>query len=458
MPREAKIMRQAGNTSRDGERGSVLVVVLIIMAAVSAIAVGMSFMARTESALASNDVQEKETFYMCESAVEEAVNYLNSLGQPFRGSGANLDQPVAFVTDAAREHGTVTVYLDAKDSNSGQATRYVQISARAVHQNGRAAKALSVRVGQQNFSRYAYFSDIELRANGSKIWFASGDNLYGPVHTNDQFHVSGTPTFHQEASSHSGTIDYFAGGPPADNPDFKKGVTLGAATIPLPSDLSILKAKSRATGGLFITGFTSKATVDIQYNAGLNKSQLVITKDTGAAVTYDLPANGVVYIDGMAEVKGKLQGKLTIASRGDLRIVDDIVYKTDPRTDPTSTDILGLISEANVVMAATAANLDSGDETVMASIMALGESFTAENYASGSPRGKLKLYGGIIQERRGPVGTFSGSTTVSGYQKAYSHDIRLVDSPPPGYPTTGIIERIAWKQIEPSTDITANVF
>ncbi len=109
-------------------------------------------------------------------------------------------------------------------------------------------------------------------------------------------------------------------------------------------------------------------------------------------------------------------------------------------------------------MAATAANLDSGDETVMASIMALGESFTAENYASGSPRGKLKLYGGIIQTRRGPGGTFSGVTTVSGYQKAYSHDIRLLDSPPPAYPTTGIIERISWKQIEPATDITANVF
>lgn len=451
-------MRQAGNSNRDGERGSVLIVVLIIMAAVAAIAVGMSFMARTESALAANDVQEKETFYMCESAVEEAVHYLNSLGEPFRGSGTNRDQPVAFLTGATREHGTVTVYLDAKDTNTSQATRYVEISARAVHANGRAAKALSVRVGQQNFSRYAYFSDIELRASGTKIWFASGDNLYGPVHTNDQFHISGAPVFHQEASSHAGTLDYYAGGPPTDTPDFKKGVTLGAATIPLPQDLSILKAKAHASDGLFITGFATKAVVDIQYNVALDKSQLVVSKDGGAAVTYELPANGVVYIDGTSEVKGKLKGQLTIASRGDLRIVDDVVYKTDPRTDPTSGDILGLISEANVVMASTAANLDSGDETVMASIMALGESFTAEDYASGSPRGKLKLYGGIIQERRGPVGTFSGSTTVSGYQKAYSHDLRLLDSPPPAFPTTGIIERISWQEIDPSTDITANVF
>ena len=450
-------MTSAGSPRNSDERGSVLLVVLIIMAAIGAIATGMSFMARTETALASNDVQDKETFYLAESGVEEAITYLNTLGEPFKGTGANHDQPYAYLNNAAREHGQVTVYLDSKDSNTGASTRYVQIQARAVNSNGRVAKAVAVRIGQQNFSRYAYFSDIELGSSGSKIWFATGDNLYGPVHTNDQFHISGTPTFYEVASSVNAHLDYFAGGPPNDVPDFKKGVTLAAPAIPLPSDLSVLKAKAHASDGLFLTGMT-KAKVVIQYNAGLGRSQLIVTKDSGSAVTYELPANGVVYVDGIAEVSGSLKGVLTIAAKQDLRIIADIVYPTDPRVDPTSTDILGLISEKNVVMAATAANLDSGDETVMASIMALGESFTAENYASGSPRGKLKLYGGIIQERRGPVGTFNSSGTVSGYQKSYNHDPRLLDNPPPSYPTTGQIERISWKQIDPATNIAANVF
>jgi Tfp pilus assembly protein PilX len=443
-------------SNRD-ERGSVLLVVLIIMAAIGAIATGMSFMARTETALASNDVQDKETFYLAESGVEEAITYLNALGEPFKGTGVHHDQPYALLNNAAREHGHVTVYMDSKDSNTGAATRYVQIQARAVNDNGRVAKAVAVRVGQQNFSRYAYFSDIELGSSGSKIWFASGDNLYGPVHTNDQFHIAGTPTFHEAASSVNAHLDYFAGGPPNDVPDFQKGLTLGAAAIPLPTDLSVLKAKAHASDGLFLTGMTT-AKITISFNAGLGRSQLLVTKDNGSAVTYELPANGVVYVDGIAEVSGNLKGVLSIAAKNDLRIVDDVVYHTDPRVDPTSTDILGLISEKNVVMAATPANLDSGDETVMASIMALGESFTAENYASGSPRGKLKLYGGLIQKRRGPVGTFSGSTQVSGYQKAYNADARLVDNPPPSFPTTGQIERISWKQIDPATDIAANVF
>jgi hypothetical protein len=443
--------------ARRGERGSTLLVVLIIMSAVGAIAAGMSFMARTESALASNDVQDKETFYLCESAVEEAIAYLNTLGEPFRGTGPNRDQPFALMTGAHRPNGQVTVYLDAKDTNSGQPTRFVQISARAEHDNGRVAKALSVRVGQQNFSRYAYFSDLEVRPSGSIIWFFSGDQLYGPVHTNDQLHISGNPIFHQETSSVASTIDYYSGGPPDDNPEFRQGVNLGAAEIPLPQDLTLLRAKAQTSEGLYLTGMT-RARIDIQYNSATGTSRLVVTKDSGAPQTYELPENGVVYVDGIAEVKGELAGKLTIASRNDLRIIDDVKYHTDPRTDPTSEDILGLISEANVVMAATTANLDSGDETVMASVMALGESFQAENYNSGAPRGKLKLYGGVVQMRRGPVGTFNSSGIVSGYEKAYSHDMRLVDSPPPAFPTTGQIERISWSQIDPATDITANVF
>lgn len=442
---------------RDSERGSALVIVLIVMSAIAAIAVGMSVLARTESTLAANDVQQKETFYLAEAAAEEAISYLNQLGEPFRGSGENQDQPVALFTDQPRGAGHITVYLDAKDTNGGQATRYVQIQTRAVHNNGRVAKAISMRVGQQNFSRYAYFSDVELAANGTKIWFFTRDNLYGPVHTNDQFHISGAPTFHQEASSVASTIDYYSGGPPSDTPDFKQGVTLGARSIDLPTDLSILKAKAQSGDGLYITGMT-KAAITISYDAGLGVSRLIVKKDAAAPQTYSIPTNGVVYVNGTAEVSGELAGQLTIAAKNDLRIVDDVVYHTDPRTDPTSSDLLGLISEANVVMAATSANLDSGDETVMGAIMALGESFTAENYSQGSPRGKLKLYGGVIQQRRGAVGTFSGNNVVSGYEKAYDHDIRLMDTPPPAFPTTGIIERMAWRELDPATDISANVF
>ena len=180
----------------------------------------------------------------------------------------------------------------------------------------------------------------------------------------------------------------------------------------------------------------------------------------GAYNTMAYPSNGVIYVQGLAQVEGKVKGQVTIGSNGDIRIMDNIIYNTDPRIDPTSTDLLGLVSDQNVIMWNSTANLDTADETVMAAIMALNTSWTAQNYNSGSPRGKLIVYGGIIQKQRGAVGTFNSSTgaIVTGYEKAYSYDPRLMDNPPPAFPTTGQVEKVAWTEVDPSIDISLNVW
>ena len=76
--------------------------------------------------------------------------------------------------------------------------------------------------------------------------------------------------------------------------------------------------------------------------------------------------------------------------------------------------------------------------------MALGTSFTVENYNAGpnnaltcgtstDGRGCLFLTGGLIQNNRGAVGLVSGE----GYVKRYSYDRCAVINPPPYFPTTG---------------------
>jgi hypothetical protein len=121
--------------------------------------------------------------------------------------------------------------------------------------------------------------------------------------------------------------------------------------------------------------------------------------------------------------------------------------------------VLGLLAAHNVVaadnglltpVAATGAaggarNADdSKDLYVHAVVMALQSSFGAEDYASGptnvngcqgaaTGRGCLFLTGGLIQDRRGAVGTSSGS----GFVKRYSYDRCAAVNPPPYFPTTG---------------------
>ncbi|MBN2069960.1 MAG: DUF4900 domain-containing protein [Candidatus Krumholzibacteriota bacterium] len=435
------------------EEGSALVIVILIMVALTGIAFGLSSLSVNETQLASNEMLDKQVFYLAEAGVEKSLRHLSELTVPFTGSGTNKDQPVELYDKAdLYGKGTVTVYLDPLDSNTGNPSRFVMATVRATLNGTGISKVLQVQVGQQNFSRYAYFSDMEKSPSGSTIWFYENDEFHGPVHTNDQMHIYGNPDFYGEASSAAADIDYYHGGPPQDDPQFHKGLTLNASRIDLPTDTSMLLNAATASGGLALTG--NPVAIEFMVDGGGNPYLRVKIGGTTNDMSY--PANGVIYVSGRAEVKGRIKGQVTVGCSGDIFITDNLVYDTDPRTDPTSTDLCGLVAEGNVTMADNTANRDSADETVMAAIMALDTSWGVENYSSGSPRGDLVVYGGIIQKQRGAVGTFGSYGISTGYNKDYNYDSRLMDTPPPAFPTTGQVEKIAWNEIDPSTDLSRN--
>jgi Tfp pilus assembly protein PilX len=438
------------------EDGAALVIVILIMLALTAIVMGVSSISVNETQIASNEMLDKRAFYLAEAGAEKSIKYLAQLSTPFRGTGTLRDQPYRLLNDVSLYgEGTVTTWLDPLDSNTGNPTRFVAVTVRATLNGTGMTKVLQVKVGQQNFSRYAYFSDLEKDPSGTTIWFVTKDVFYGPLHTNDQMHIYGDPTFHEEASSAAASIDYYNGGPPNDEPQFLGGLALNASRIPLPTNTSMILNKANESGGLKLTG--SPVYIKFIVDGSGNRS-LSVSINGGAFSTMAYPSNGVIYVQGTTQVEGKVKGQVTVGCNGDIRIMDNVVYNTDPRVDPTSSDLLGLVSDANVKMANVAANTDVADETVMAAIMALNTSWTVESYNSGSPRGKLIVYGGIIQKQRGAVGTFNGSTgaIVTGYEKNYSYDPRLMDNPPPAFPTTGQIEKIAWTEVDPSADISRN--
>jgi Tfp pilus assembly protein PilX len=447
-------MRKYNNISGNQD-GAALVIVILILLALTGIAMGVSRISVNETQLASNEMLDKQAFYLAEAGAEMSIRHLSELSTPFLGSGAKRDEPVMLYDKVeVYDKGTVTAYLDPLDSNTGNPSRFVGVTVRATLDGTGMTKVLQVKVGQQNFSRYAYFSDMEKSPSGSTIWFVTEDELHGPVHTNDQLHIYGSPKFFEEVSSSASDVDYYHGGPPSDDPQFMDGLTLDASTIPLPVNTDMLYAEAAKPDGLQLSG--NPVVIRFRTDAGGNPYLRVTVGGTTTNRPY--PANGVIYVSGNAEVEGTIRGQVTVGCNGDIDVIDNLVYYTDPRVDPTSTDLCGLVAEGDVMMAYNTANRDSADETVMAAIMALNTSWGAESYSSGSPRGKLNVYGGIIQRQRGPVGTFSASTgkIASGYDKNYEYDPRLMDTPPPAFPTTGQVEKIAWNEIDPSTDISRN--
>jgi Tfp pilus assembly protein PilX len=439
-------------------RGNALIVTLLITLALSGLVLGALMSTTTEMRLSSNQSIEQKAFYLTERGMEESIAFLAQMGTPLTGAGGG-GGPVALFVDKAAGEGTYSAWADPMDSNTGQSTRFVAVTVRGTLNGTGVSRAVQVRLGQQNFSRYSYFTDLELSPGGTTIWFTTSDEFFGPVHTNDQMHISGDPIFHEEVSSSAADIQYYAGGPPTDNPVFEKGVQLNVPPIELPLDTSLLEAKSQEAGGLHFTG--NPVEIEMFVDAA-DEGALRVRVNGGAWTVYDVPANGVCYVEGKAELKGTLKGQMTLGCDGDIEIMDNCIYDTDPRTDPTSTDILGMVSDGDVYLDGNpyGPNCDTADETVMATIMALDTSFTVENYSSGSPRGALVIYGGLIQACRGPVGTFNPTThqVVSGYSKAYTYDPRLMDNPPPAFPTTGEVEKISWQELDPSIDITANTW
>jgi len=293
-------------------------------------------------------------------------------------------------------------------------------------------KRLSLTVRQVSFARYGYLSNNE---NGlfwgvlEPIWFVTRDTLRGPLHTNDRLNISGNPIFEGAVSSVSPTINYYHGGPPNDNPDFRESLTLGAPRIQLPSSAELIGAIMTAAqehGGLFLTGNTA---ITLLPGRTMN-----ITNEAMAWDNQNVPApsNGVLFVSGgYVEIAGIVDGQLTVGTNGNIYITGNLLYNTSPLVNPSSTDMLGLVSQNNIYVDADAPyNLE-----IDAYIVALNTSFAVENYNVGL-KGILTICGGITQESRGPVGTFNSRTNskVSGYTKNYYYDERLVNAAPPYFP------------------------
>jgi hypothetical protein len=279
----------------------------------------------------------------------------------------------------------------------------------------------------QSFTLFAWMTDFE----GNVFWF-TGDTVWGRVHTNGNIHMTGYPVFMEKLTTAKKMDPKWGVG--GNQAVFKQGYETGVAEVEFPTDLSIL-FNAASGGGRAYTG-----NIDVELIAGTAADDDGYALVSAGGTVIDSVAlsggsfNGAITSTGRVSVHGVLDGKLSIGSNTDIYIPDNIFYENRDLT--TSNDLLGLVSNQNVIVGNTLAN--QSDCEIDASVFARSGSFTAENYNSGSPRGRLYVNGSIVQDSRGAVGTFqNGSNTLkTGYNKSYRYDVRLNDPNfrPPFYP------------------------
>ena len=308
---------------------------------------------------------------------------------------------------------------------------------------------VQITLQPSKFSKFAYYSTSE----GGTIYWVTGDTVWGPLHTQDYINVSGSPVFYGKVSTKLGmrSNGYWIG--PWWNrklvtnadPKFYGGYQQGVDLSLPPANISNLE-NSALKGGYDFTGhdtvYVTFAGDSLKYKYTYNSIPTTVYSKTFAP-------NGVIFAsNAVLRIKGTVKGLYSIGASGstgtmgNVYIDDDIVYDTNPRTNPNSTDMLGIVANNNVFITNNAAN--NKDINIDASIYCSNGGFGAQNYDTRPVSGNINLLGGIQQHTRLPVGTFSGGDIYSGFNKKYKYDDRLMYSSPPDYPNTGSFEIVAW--------------
>ena len=182
---------------------------------------------------------------------------------------------------------------------------------------------------------------------------------------------------------------------------------------------------------------------------------------TGVPKGWQGPGNGnaaIIYVQGdILSLSGTLEEneQTSIIASGRIDITNHLRYErppvvTDPNDNPLN--VLGLYSAGNEIRITTAAPNDLDLHAVlMAGLVGDGfnSSVNVQNYNVGSPRGTVRLIGGIIEEYYGAFGTFDPNTgnPVTGYGRDFRYDRRMSRGfTPPYFPTTNLFEVLQGNQ------------
>ena len=327
------------------------------------------------------------------------------------------------------------------------------------------------------------------------ITWANDDRVNGPFHTNDRWRISGGPEWTGDVSGSAIDLNFytgsgtpvFGGGPPFYQAPLEMP--------PSNAQLRVL-ADHRGSGeGCLYTGPTEiimnangTLRVDSPYTresgtgcgtfsgAGNDPPQTVNLPSNGVIFVQAIPANatdpnhtvgcpfgnnglgypislsGGTWVDdtpyscrdGDAFVEGTLDGRLTIAAANDITITWHLLYDgTDDMLGLIANDFVQIYHPVDVSQsdawedmyaAPNHPTVEFRNPQINAAILSVNHSFLVPFWNQGDNNmGTITLNGAIAQIYRGPVGTFSGTSQVTGFDKDYNYDARLRYTNPPHF-------------------------
>jgi Tfp pilus assembly protein PilX len=516
------------------EDGISLIITLGVLFVTSLILVGAFAAARSEIHLTSVDTAEKRAYYAAQAGIEDYEyhltqdgNYLSYCTEPPSANPA-LNQ-AGKTTNKATVPGTegepfpeqyAIQLLPAETAPStnrkcdpnhlvetmleekGKATGTFRIESTGYA--GGKERTLVATFRNANFVSFVWYTKYETgdptlygeppagetcgqfygkrpsSCNKFDNYFATGESVNGPMHTEDHAGVCGSPVFGRVATDriefgHAVGADegYSSESCGASASPTFKGTHIPPAEVPSieppPGDEELSHIVEPA--------YEYKEKTEIE----LTGSTMTVIKHKGAGVGLEeteknvpFPPNGVIYVTGGCStryspfgpsptytadtscgnvyVHGEYTEALTIASENDIVINGNITTPTNSEGVPTSNAMLGLIANnfvrvyhpvtgsrsAEYTKCGAAENdktKDLNEPTVYAAILAVKHAFIVDNFDCGLPAlGHLNVYGAVAGLfSNGLTGVISGSTLIHGYGYNANYDDRLQLEEPPHF-------------------------
>jgi hypothetical protein len=228
-------------------RGAALAIAILFVFAIGAVATTSVMLSANSTLLARSVDHDRELRYATEAALNYGKSRLNAEPAilPDTGMLTLLDDTT--LNDAQGHPITdvkVSVWLAQTGSTSGQYGHFASVLARAQNAYGTGASYVRrLELTQESFAKFAYWTNSET-SNGQTIYFGNGDQLWGPVFSNDVIHIDNSgATFNDGVATAATSISGSRYG------NFKKGYLLRQPRITLPTNAALAKLSGYAAEG-----------------------------------------------------------------------------------------------------------------------------------------------------------------------------------------------------------------
>ena len=280
------------------ERGFALVMTMLVVLIVGALSAGAALIGTNHLLINRFYERQGNLGMVADAGLEYGRAMINSDNTLYPAEGYAILEDGVPVTDGSGEvipGVNRWLYAGPSGVTSGQYGVFGSIVS-VVRDEGGGRTVRRSQVYQESFSKYAYFTDIE----PYNIKFGSGDQIFGPVHTNSDVKIySSGATFHGRVRTAGVVRDKSYG-------TFMQGFEEGVTPISMPQTAELTKLRAQAAAGF--TAFTGdsrgsagEATTRIEFLAiDLNGDGDTTDDDEGFLRVYQ--SSDAAWVTGTASV------------------------------------------------------------------------------------------------------------------------------------------------------------